>query len=419
MGKILIRVLILTLFVCAAASTSYADDLGISESMGWAGAKAEAHLRHDLFAPSYDESISQTGEEGVPPFLANTDGEGNPMWDWQGLNFHILESEDNLGVLDGTAEVSDANVDYELDLDYYDIAYYEAEEGEVSGADGFYVNPSNTYTSSARIGDYDLRADIKPYEFHGYTAAKNFQVYDPDNVDPLRRNRDTFLWRSGGFMRDEILVDTVDGSSVSMELDFQVDVKMRVQENDFNQGDVMTSKLTWASPTDDFYPGTSMRIFKNLDYLELFILENDMGEFEAYRLDSSYDRDDATPLSLIDMGGGYYELVFSELVTFSTLSGLDSTHDGLISDGSLLPMSLSQWGEVTNGIINWQNTITMTDVRLFNESGALLNPSQYSLMSNNPTYFPGASSSAPVPEPGMMSLMAMGVIGYFFKRKHY
>jgi hypothetical protein len=88
-----------------------------------------------------------------------------------------------------------------------------------------------------------------------------------------------------------------------------------------------------------------------------------------------------------------------------SLSTNDFDPSLLIASGSYLPFSLGVYGLARDASLDWSHTISLTSVTAFDANGNPLAPGDYSL-----AFATNAAAADPVPEPGTLSLIGVGVI---------
>ncbi|MCU0962521.1 MAG: PEP-CTERM sorting domain-containing protein [Pirellulaceae bacterium] len=230
--------------------------------------------------------------------------------------------------------------------------------------DGDFYDASHDVNGGGVIRAY---ARTQPYGFSGFSSARNWY-----------QNAFGFPFNSvqtGGFFRDELYFETVDGAPGSLEFDFHVSFSLELLE-DWDTEEVPAGSYAEFQMNVLGYTGEGPAgpAFESLDTFEL-------------RLDA----------------GGDEHLAYDDTVTIAT-----NANGHLLRSGNYIPLSFTKWTYANNGEIDWMNTVTLEDVRVYDAEGNLLGPQQYTLRSPNDQYF-GFQNE--VPEPGSALLFGVGLLG--------
>ncbi len=232
------------------------------------------------------------------------------------------------------------------------------------GGDSYYVWHYGEDGES--YGFISASARTAPYGFNGSNASYNW--YDP----ALTYQANSV--QVGGYFRDELYFQTVDGSPGYLEFDFHTNFSLELYEGESGvpEGSYAKFQVHLLGYTGEGEYGSLFAILDNFD-------------------------------RSIEAGGGPNYLDFDDTITLST-----NANGHLLKSGCFIPLSFTAWTYTNNGEIDWLHSVGLDAVRVYNAAGELLGSDQYTLISPNDQYFPFNNE---VPEPASLMTFALGLIG--------
>lgn len=253
--------------------------------------------------------------------------------------WEFVEEDDHIGTPNAVSEVPVEGESYNV--------WHHGTDGESFG----YI------TASARSA---------PYGFNGFNASLNW--YDP----ALTYQANSV--QVGGYFRDELYFETVDGAPGYLEFDFHTNFSLELYEGDSGvpEGSYAKFQVHLLGYTGEGEFGPKFAILDNFD-------------------------------RSIEAGGGLNYFEFDDTVTLST-----NTNGHLLKSGCFIPLSFTAWTYTNNGEIDWLHSVGLDGVRVYNADGELLGTDQYTLISPNDQYFPFNNE---VPEPVSLMTFAIGLVG--------
>jgi hypothetical protein len=206
----------------------------------------------------------------------------------------------------------------------------------------------------AASASYDL-SDIEGW---GQSKNKELKGYvDAEGYD--------YRWQAGGFYRDQIYIETANGLPVDLAMTFHI----TATGNTYDADDASAFlSLGW-----NLYYGSGSLDYQTLGYS-----------------------------TLIDLAGASLSDSYSSNVTLHTVdSPFSSDGNGyLIQSGTYVPYSVSVWGTVINGNLDWGNTVEFVGYTAF-QNGVQLTANEFTIREG--------IQSAPVPEPSTILLLGLGL----------
>ena len=215
---------------------------------------------------------------------------------------------------------------------------------------------------------------VAPYQFNGYSSAYG-------GFGGLH---------AGGFFRDEIYFQTYNNSPGYLEFQFGISFSLVLE-------------ISSRSSSQSLF-GMTLLGYRGGD-----VVINDPNNLPYdFALLASFGRnmqvDAGGIITLNDEAYGSDSLYFDDTVTLATNANGD-----LLTSGSYIPLSFTLWTDTNEGYADWADTVVLQDVKAYDNQGNLLDPTQYTLLSENNVYFDFANT--PVPLPGAVWLLGSGLLG--------
>ena len=174
--------------------------------------------------------------------------------------------------------------------------------------------------------------------------------------------------QAGSFWRDQLYVTSADGSPISVAFDFTISYHL-------------TSHGGYGS----------------------FYLAMDNSWANALYPDITYAVYSESTVMLNEGAGAF--------VTSVRTNDLDPGL--LVGDGLYLPFSLGMYGRISDATLDWSQTILLTGIRAFDQSGNQLSPDQFTASFVSGLQVPGVS----VPEPSALGLLTVGLVVSAWRRR--
>jgi hypothetical protein len=229
----------------------------------------------------------------------------------------------------------------------------------------------------------NVHSAVQPYQFNGYNNAYN-------GSSPMH---------AGGFFRDEIFFQTYDSSPGYLEFQFGITFSLELATMDVVSQSLY--KMTLLGYTGD----------------DVVINDPNALPYDFALLDSftrDLKGDGLGNITLNDVAYASDSLSFNDTVNLAT-----NANGHLLTSGTYIPLSFTLWTDTNEGYADWEHTVILEGVKVYDAEGNLLDPTQYTLLSRNDEYFDYSNQmpSNPVPIPAAVWLFGTGLLGLFGVRR--